>query len=145
MRARAPTAPPIPAVASAGGSRAINVVVVGDHDVPTLRSDLAAAGWRVTFYNHVEQVASSPELLLIVGDDAAQSVARCRELPALSAVPKLVIYYPSSVYDAHIALAAGADDVAPSDVSTPVLLGRCRNLIRLPRADSGMDAGVLSS
>jgi PAS domain S-box-containing protein len=121
------------------------VVVVGDHDVPTLRSDLSAAGWRVTFYNHVEQVTTSPELLLIVGDDAAQSVARCRELPALSAVPKLVIYYPSSAYDAHIALAAGADDVAPSDVSTPVLLGRCRNLIRLPRSDSGMDAGVLSS
>jgi PAS domain S-box-containing protein len=144
MTARAPTAPPT-ASSSQGGSRAINVVVVGDHDVPTLRSDLSAAGWRVTFYNHVEQVTTSPELLLIVGDDAAQSVARCRELPALSAVPKLVIYYPSSAYDAHIALAAGADDVAPSDVSTPVLLGRCRNLIRLPRSDSGMDAGVLSS
>jgi PAS domain S-box-containing protein len=144
MTARAPTAPPT-ASSSQGGSRAITVVVVGDHDVPTLRSDLSAAGWRVTFYNHVEQVTTSPELLLIVGDDAAQSVARCRELPALSAVPKLVIYYPSSAYDAHIALAAGADDVAPSDVSTPVLLGRCRNLIRLPRSDSGMDAGVLSS
>jgi hypothetical protein len=117
------------------------IVVLGgsEQERGQLVSQLAASGLSATSGSHLP--AGAPELLIVVGSDAAYLVSEARDVPAFAEVPILAIVPAVPSTATAEAMAAGATDVARMPVTPVVVAARCRNLVKLGCRDA---AGALA-
>jgi PAS domain S-box-containing protein len=117
------------------------IVVLGgsEQERGQLVSQLAASGLSATSGSH--RPAGAPELLIVVGSDAAYLVSEARDVPAFAEVPILAIVPAVPSTATAEAMAAGATDVARMPVTPVVVAARCRNLVKLGCRDA---AGALA-
>jgi PAS domain S-box-containing protein len=120
-------------------SATIAVLGGSEQERAQLVSQLAASGLPATSGAHLP--AEVPELLIVVGPDAAYVVSEARDVPAFAEVPILAIVPAVPPTTVAEAIAAGATEVARLPVPSVVLAARCRNLVKLGRRDA---AGALA-
>ena len=120
------------------GARSVDpasIVVLGgsEPERAQLVVQLAASGLAARADTRLATAPGIPELLVMIGSEAAQLVAEARDIPALAEVPILAVVAaipPTAVAEA---LAAGATDVIRNPVPGSLLAVRCRNLSKLGR------------
>ncbi len=113
---------------------------------PWLQSSMAAltdADMVVVCSHSLGGLPADVALVVLCDDDAALRLTEYQDLPELQAALKLAVI--SDISDPHAGdiLSAGADDVISRLAAPAVLVARCRNVLRLPRADGELAAGVL--
>jgi PAS domain S-box-containing protein len=115
-----------------------SIVVLGGAEAERVRlvEQLAASGVTASAETYLPVAPSLPQMLIMVGSEAAQLVSEARDFPALAEMPILAVVPaipPTAVAEA---LAAGATDVVRIPVLPQLLATRCRNLCKLGRKDA---------
>jgi PAS domain S-box-containing protein len=123
---------------SALAAIAAQIVVLGgsEDDRTSMIAQLAASGLVVRGATRLSTADGVPSLLLVVGDDAVQTITEIREAPALAEVPVLALVASIPPSAATEALSAGASDVGLLPLPQVVLVARCRNLMKLSRRET---------
>jgi PAS domain S-box-containing protein len=129
-------------------SRERGLIALVSHDLNWLHatsSTLRMADFECASSETFANLPAVPTLIILNDDEPAQRLREAGNEPDVIAALKLVVVADINSTVAREALAAGASDVVALDTSTPVLVARCRNLLAIPRVDTGYAAGVLST
>jgi hypothetical protein len=112
-----------------------------------LAQAIVAAGWEVAHVASFAEVPPATDLIIFddIDDDPVRHLQAHLVAASLSQAPMLVVVPDISRPLAASVLAAGAVDVAQRFMLLPVLIARCRILLKLPRADGGLESGLLTN
>jgi len=116
-------------------ARPIAVVGGAPADRAALVAQLASCGLQASGEVQLAADRYPPELVIVHGEGASDTVAQLRAVPAWVDVPVLAIVAAIPNTAAGAAIAAGATDVMTPPIAPAVLGQRCRNLMRLGRRD----------